>query len=239
MRFIISMEKPCELFRPYVLALCLFSVFYGSFMAVSQEDMKRTIAYSSVAHMNFALLGLFSNTYYGYMGALCMFVSHGIISPALFLSIGVVYDRYYDRNVQRYGGLITVMPMFITGVFLFMISNFSFPLTSNFIGEVLILIGLALSIHNVLFLIAAVGTYFAIIYSMLLFNKLSFGTVKVPGVEEEEIGADGSIEWVVKTRFKDLERSEAYIFYVLICVNLIFGIVPTIFLMYLFLSAWD
>lgn len=145
LRFLFLFEEPRYFFQPFAITICLFSVFYGSYMALVQKDLKKIIAYSSVAHMNFALLGFFSNNFYGLVGGMCLMISHGFVSSALFFLIGMLYERYHDRAVEHYGGLVQLMPVFITIFFIFIISNFSFPLTSNFVGEFLVLLGLATS----------------------------------------------------------------------------------------------
>jgi NADH:ubiquinone oxidoreductase subunit 5 (subunit L)/multisubunit Na+/H+ antiporter MnhA subunit len=218
--------------RPFALMICTLSVFYGSFMAIGQEDLKRIIAYSSIAHMNFALLGIFSKTVYGYLGGLCMMVSHGIVSPALFLAVGVLYERFGDRNVLRYGGLSSLLPSFITCFYIFILSNFSFPLTSNFVGEFLIFISLGVSVHQFVLIVVAGSSYFAMVYSMLLYSKMAYGGLKVPGAEEDA-------RKNIKTVFEDMTRKEAYVFYVLMFGNFVFGIIPTVFLTYFYLAVCD
>lgn len=218
--------------RPFALMICTLSVFYGSFMAIGQEDLKRIIAYSSIAHMNFALLGIFSKTVYGYLGGLCMMVSHGIVSPALFIAVGVLYERFGDRNVLRYGGLSSLLPSFITCFYIFILSNFSFPLTSNFVGEFLIFISLGVSVHQFVLIVVAGSSYFAMVYSMLLYSKMAYGGLKVPGAEEDA-------RKNIKTVFEDMTRKEAYVFYVIMFGNFVFGIIPTVFLTYFYLAVCD
>ena len=112
LRFLFLFDFARFSYEPYILALCLVGIFIASFIAIRQTDMKRIIAYSSIVHMNFALLGYFSNTVYGLVGGTLLMVSHGIVSSALFLLIGVLYDRYHTRSVLYFGGLVTVMPLF-------------------------------------------------------------------------------------------------------------------------------
>lgn len=129
-------------FAPLVTTFALLGVVYGSLSTLRQIDLKRIIAYSSVAHMNLVMLGLFSNTHAGIAGAIYLMVGHGVVSAALFLCVGVLYDRYHTRLLRYYGGLTTVMPIFATLFFIFSLANMSFPGTSNFLGELLIFLGL-------------------------------------------------------------------------------------------------
>lgn len=129
-------------YAPVICVLSLLGVVYGSFSTVRQIDLKRIIAYSSVAHMNLVVLGLFSFSVQGVEGALFLMVGHGVVSAALFFCVGVLYDRYHSRLLRYYGGLVTVMPTFATFFFIFTLANMSFPGTSNFLGELLIFVGL-------------------------------------------------------------------------------------------------
>lgn len=235
LRFLLSMEYPYYFFKDYVLWICIFSVLFASYKATVQEDMKRMIAYSSIAHMNFALLGIFSNHLYGYAGALCLMITHGIISPALFFSIGILYFRYGDRNALKYGGLASTMPLFITFLYLFILANFSVPLTSNFVGEFLIFVSLGLSLNKLVLAMLGVCAYYALVYSILLYNKVSFGDLKVPGVqEEEEVQIGVKPDLMEKTQYFDLHRFEFYVVGVLFFINCIFGVAPTLFLTYVY-----
>ena len=128
--------------RPLVFALGLLSIYHASIIALRQVDLKKTIAYSSVAHMGFVLLGLFSLNIYGFLGSLFIMFSHGIVASALFFLVGVIYDRYKTRNILDYGGLVSIMPNYIICLFFFILANLSFPGTSNFAGELYTLLGL-------------------------------------------------------------------------------------------------
>jgi NADH:ubiquinone oxidoreductase subunit 4 (subunit M) len=128
-------------FTPFIYMISLISILYSSLTTIRQIDLKRIIAYSSVAHMNFGLLGLFSNTLQGLIGALFLALSHGFVASALFLCIGVLYDRHHTRLVNYYSGLTLVMPVFSLIFFFFSLSNLGLPGTSSFVGELLILLG--------------------------------------------------------------------------------------------------
>lgn len=128
-------------FKKYVLSLALVGIIYASGATMSQQDLKRVIAYSSVAHMNAAVLGLFSLTPSGIAGAFLIMLAHGIVSPALFFCIGILSDRHHTRLIKHYSGLVQVMPMFTICFLFFILGNMSFPGTANFIGEFLIFVG--------------------------------------------------------------------------------------------------
>jgi len=143
LRFLLPLFPDAVLFySPWVYTLGICSVIYASLSTIRQIDLKRIIAYSSIAHMNMVVLGIFSNNCYGLDGAFFLMLGHGIISTALFFLVGVAYDRYHTRLLRYYGGLIVVMPVFGNLFFFFALGNFGFPGTSNFIGEILILIGI-------------------------------------------------------------------------------------------------
>lgn len=127
--------------QKFVFVIAIFSIFYASFIAIRQIDVKKIVAYSSVAHMGFVVLGLFSLTYFGLLGSYFTMISHGVVASALFFLVGVVYERYKSRNLLYYGGLVTVMPIYSFFFFLFVLANIAFPFTSNFIGELFILLG--------------------------------------------------------------------------------------------------
>jgi NADH:ubiquinone oxidoreductase subunit 4 (subunit M) len=128
-------------FTPLVFTLCVISIIYASATTIRQIDLKKIIAYSSVVHMNFALLGLFTNTTFGIEGSLFFMLGHGIVSSGLFLCVGILYDRYHTRNILYYGGLVQTMPIFSTFFLIFTLANLGLPGMVNFIGEFLVLVG--------------------------------------------------------------------------------------------------
>ncbi len=128
-----------------VYVVALFSIFYASFVAIRQLDIKKIVAYSSIAHMGFVVLGLFSLTFFGFVGGYFTMLSHGIVASSLFFLVGVLYDRYKTRNLLYYGGLASVMPLFSFFFFLFTLANIGFPFTSNFVGEFYTLLGVVSS----------------------------------------------------------------------------------------------
>jgi NADH:ubiquinone oxidoreductase subunit 4 (subunit M) len=128
-------------FTPLVFTMCVIGIIYSSLTTIRQIDLKKIIAYSSVAHMNFALLGLFTNNVQGIEGCLFFMLGHGVVSSGLFLCIGILYDRYHTRNILYYGGLVQVMPIFSLFFLIFTLANIGFPGMVNFVGEFLVLIG--------------------------------------------------------------------------------------------------
>jgi NADH:ubiquinone oxidoreductase subunit 4 (subunit M) len=161
----------------FVLIIALFSLTHSSIVALCQIDIKKIIAYSSVAHMNYSLIGLFSHNILGIAGSYIMIYSHAITSSALFLGIGVLYDRYKTRLIFYYGGLSLLMPIFSIFFFIFILSNFGFPGTFNFIGELLLTYG-GLSFSFVIIVITAFSLIMSLIYSLFLYNRIFFGFIK-------------------------------------------------------------
>jgi len=139
--------------------------------------MKKIIAYSSVAHMNLVVLGLFSNTFQGLQGAIFMMVGHALSSSGLFFLVGCLYDRYRSRLITYYGNLVQTMPLFSFFMLLYCLTNFSLPGTCNFVGEILILFGI-FEVNNLVMFIVVISTLITLLYSILLLNKLIYGTSK-------------------------------------------------------------
>jgi len=161
-------------FQPIVYVLSLIGIWYSSLTTIRQIDLKKIIAYSSVGHMNYVVLGLFSNSVEGVLGSYYMMISHGFVSSGLFLCIGILYDRYHSRNLFYYGGLVQLMPLYTTVLFFLTFANFGFPGTSSFVGEFLILLGLCGS-NSVVFFIGGLGLLLSTVYNLWFLNRLSFG----------------------------------------------------------------
>lgn len=157
----------------FILIIALIGLIYPSMVAFSQIDIKKIIAYSSIAHMNFSLIGLFSQSIVGLMGVFVLMLGHAITSGALFLGIGVLYDRYKTRIIFYYGSLATFMPIFSIIYFFFVLSNFGFPGTVNFVGEFLILVS-GLSLSNVIIIFSNIGLILSLVYSLFFFGRLFF-----------------------------------------------------------------
>lgn len=163
------------IFIVYIIALTGF--IYGSLAALNQQDIKKTIAYSSIAHMNFSLFGLFSYMLTGVAGAFIILLGHGVTSAALFMAIGVLYDRYKSRIIYYYGGLVSLMPIFAIIFFILILANFGFPGTINFVGEFFISVGL-FSTSLFTGIISNLGLILSLVYSLFLYNRLFFHHVK-------------------------------------------------------------
>lgn len=161
---------------PFLFLFALLSIIYASLSALRQTDLKRIVAYSSIAHMNFVILGIFSMTLQGIEGSLFLMFSHALVSSALFISVGFLYDRYKTRIIVYYSGLAQLMPVFSLILFLFILSNFSFPGTSSFVGEFLVLIS-CLNTNNVVGFWAATSICLSVAYSLWFFNRICFGNL--------------------------------------------------------------
>ena len=200
-------------FTPLVYTIAVIGIIYTSFTAIRQSDFKRIIAYTSIAHMNLVMLGIFSFNSIGIEGALFQSLSHGFVASALFLVIGIVYDRYHTRIVKYYSGLASVMPIYISIFLFFTLANIAFPGTSSFIGEFLLLTGSFKSNTSVTFL-GASGVILSGVYSLWLLNRIAFGNMKVQ----------------YYTKFIDLSHREFICFLPLILGTLFLGIFPGIVL---------
>jgi len=152
-------------FTPLIFVMSVIAIIYGSLTTIRQIDLKKIIAYSSVAHMNFVTLGLFSLNMQGIEGSILLMLSHGLVSSALFLCVGVLYDRHHTRLLNYYGGLIYMMPLFGIIFLFFTLANLSLPGTSSFIGEFLILVG-AFQSNTSLTVFASTGIVLGAVYSI-------------------------------------------------------------------------
>jgi len=198
-----------------LLNIALIGCIHSSFAAYGQVDAKKIIAYSSVAHMNFSLLGLFSNTLYGLVGFYYLMFGHAITSGALFLAIGVFYDRYKTRLIFYYGSLVVFMPLFSLLFFILTLSNIGFPGTVNFVGEFFILSGMC-DYAIVLIILSTVAVVYTLIFSLSLYNRLFFGPVPKMFIRF----------------YSDCTRLEFYLLVTLCAVVLILGLYPSSFLQY-------
>lgn len=159
---------------PYMIALSIIGIIYGGFICLSQTDMKKLIAYSSVAHMGFATLGIFSFTLFGWEGAILQMLNHGITTGALFLCVGIIYERTHSRDIYVNAGLGTITPAFVGFFGLFSISSFAFPGTNNFVGELYILIGVFAQ-HKIAGFFAVGGAILAAAYMLRLLKQIVWG----------------------------------------------------------------
>jgi len=200
-------------FTPLVYTMSVIGIIYTSFTAIRQSDFKRIIAYTSIAHMNLVMLGIFSFNSIGIEGAIFQSLSHGFVASALFIVIGIVYDRYHTRIVKYYSGLVSVMPIYISIFVFFTMANISFPGTSSFVGEFLILTGSFKCSTSVTFL-GATGVIIGGAYSLWLLNRIAFGNIKVKYCK----------------KFIDLNKREFLSFVPLILGTLVLGIAPNLVL---------
>jgi NADH-quinone oxidoreductase subunit M len=198
-----------ELFTPLVYLLSLIAIIYTSLIALMQEDMKKLIAYSSVAHMGFVTLGIFTITQQGIEGSIIQMISHGLVSAALFLCVGVVYDRMHSRLISTYGGLVSVMPKYSILFMLFTLAALGLPGTSGFIGEFLVLMG-AFKDNFLVAVIASFGVIFGAAYMLWLYRRVIFGNL---------INKD-------LLKIPDLDISEKFILWSLALPVLFFGFYP-------------
>jgi NADH-quinone oxidoreductase subunit M len=181
-------------FTPLIFALSVIAIVYTSLVAFRQTDMKKLIAYSSVAHMGFVTLGIFSGNIYGEQGAIFQMLSHGVISGALFLCVGVVYDRMHTREIAFYGGLVSRMPMYAAVFMLFTMGNVGLPGTSGFIGEIVSLTG-TYGASTWPAVVAATGVVLSAMYALTLYRRVVFGEITNPALSA--IGDLGSREVLI------------------------------------------
>ncbi|RZO49180.1 MAG: NADH-quinone oxidoreductase subunit M [Candidatus Pelagibacterales bacterium] len=198
-----------DYFTPLVFILSVIAIIYTSLVALMQDDMKKLIAYSSVAHMGFVTIGIFSLTKQGLEGSIIQMISHGLISAALFLCVGVVYDRFHSRMISSYSGLVNIMPKYAFVFMIFTLAALGLPGTSGFIGEFLILVGV-FKINIFVAVMSSLGVILAAAYMLWLYKRVVFGKTSNSEVKE----------------MTDLNKTELYIFSSLIFLIIFFGIYP-------------
>jgi proton-translocating NADH-quinone oxidoreductase chain M len=214
LRFSIPLFPEASLyFTPLVFTMSVIAVMYTSLTTVRQVDLKKIIAYSSVAHMNFVTLGLFSLNPQGVEGSLLLMISHGLVSPALFLCIGALYDRHKTRLLRYYGGTVRTMPIFSSVFLFFTMGNISLPGTSSFVGEFLVLTG-TYQANPFICVLGATGMVLGAAYSLWLYNRVTFGAFKPHFI----------------STYADLNRREFFTFLPLIISVLWMGVYPEVFL---------
>lgn len=200
-------------FAPFVYTLSVLGIMYASCTTLRQIDLKKMIAYSSVAHMGFVTLGLFSLNLQGVEGSLLLMLSHGLVASALFLCVGVLYDRHKTRLIKYYGGLVHVMPVFSLCFLIFTLGNLSLPGTSSFVGEFLLLAG-CFQTNTFLTTLAATGMVLGAAYSLWLYNRVIFGNFKLEFLHV----------------FADVNRREFFLFFPFALGVLWMGVFPDAFL---------
>jgi len=196
-------------FTPLIYSLSVIAIIYTSLVALMQEDMKKLIAYSSVAHMGFVTMGIFAGTMQGVAGGVFQMISHGIVSGALFLCVGIVYDRMHTREIAAYGGLVNRMPLYAMVFMVFTLANVGLPGTSGFIGEFMTLIGtFKVSVPTVVF--ATTGVILSAAYALWLYRKIVFGALVKPSL----------------ATMKDMTFRECLTLFPLVALTLLFGVYP-------------
>jgi NADH-quinone oxidoreductase subunit M len=194
---------------PLIFALSVVAITYTSLVALVQDDMKKLIAYSSVAHMGFVTMGIFAATTQGVAGGIFQMVSHGIVSAALFLCVGVVYDRVHSREIAAYGGLVNRMPFYAAAFMVFTLANVGLPGTSGFIGEFLALIG-TFKVNIPVATLATLGVILSAAYALWLYRKVIFGVLEKPSL----------------AAIRDLDQREILVLAPLAILTIFFGVYP-------------
>jgi NADH-quinone oxidoreductase subunit M len=196
-------------FAPLVFTLSIVAIIYTSLVALAQEDMKKLIAYSSVAHMGFVTMGLFTLTHQGIEGGIYQMLSHGIVSGALFLCVGVIYDRMHTREIAAYGGLVNRMPVYAACLMVFTLANVGLPGTGGFVGEFLTMLGAFL--HNSwIAIFAATGVILSAAYALFLYRRVVFGELVNPALQT----------------IKDLSMREVALLAPLVIITIAMGVYP-------------
>ncbi|RWP23150.1 NADH-quinone oxidoreductase subunit M [Mesorhizobium sp.] len=198
-----------EMFAPLVFALSVVAIIYTSLVALMQEDMKKLIAYSSVAHMGFVTMGIFAMNQEGVQGAIFQMLSHGLVSGALFLCVGVIYDRMHTRDIDAYGGLVNNMPKYATVFMIFTMANVGLPGTSGFVGEFLTMLGV-FRVNTWVAFFAATGVILSAAYALWLYRRVIFGAL-----------TKDSLKGLL-----DLSTREKVIIYPLAVLVIFFGVYP-------------
>jgi NADH-quinone oxidoreductase subunit M len=210
LRFSLPMfPEASVLFAPLVFTLSVVAIIYTSLVAMMQEDVKKLIAYSSVAHMGFVTMGIFAMTQQGVAGSMYQMISHGIVSGALFLCVGVVYDRLHTREIAAYGGLVNRMPLFAVVFLIFTLANVGLPGTSGFVGEFMTLIG-TFKVNTWVGSLATIGVILSACYALWLYRKMVFGALTKPSLMS----------------MRDLTPREILIFVPLVVLTILFGVYP-------------
>jgi NADH-quinone oxidoreductase subunit M len=200
-----------EMFAPLVFTMSIVAIIYTSLVALAQEDMKKLIAYSSVAHMGFVTMGIFTLTHQGVEGGIFQMLSHGVVSGALFLCVGVVYDRMHTREISAYGGLVNRMPLYAACFMVFTLANVGLPGTSGFVGEFLTMVGAYL--HNSwIAIFAATGVILSAAYALFLYRRIIFGALVKPTLQT----------------IQDLTAREVAILAPLVVITIAMGVYPTV-----------
>jgi NADH-quinone oxidoreductase subunit M len=207
------LPEASEFFLPLIMIMSIIAIIYTSLVALAQTDIKKLIAYSSVAHMGMVTIGIFLVNQQGIEGAIIQMISHGVVSAALFLSVGVIYDRMHTLDINFYGGLVNNMPLYSVSFMIFVLASVGLPGTSGFVGEFLIIMG-AFKYNSLIALFSATGIILSAVYMLYLFKRIIFG--QMSNVKLKDI--------------LDIDFREKIILYPLIIMIILIGIFPNIFL---------
>ena len=221
LRFSLTLFPDASIFfSPLVYLLSIIGILYASMNAIRQTDLKRIIAYSSIAHMNLVTLGIFSFNILGIEGAILQSISHGFVSGGMFLLVGILYTRYHSRFLFYYGGLVHLMPIYAIFFLIFTMANIALPGTSSFVGEFLLLCGV-FKINIIVCIISALGVVLCGAYSLWLYNRIIFGNLKIS----------------YTTNFSDIKLREFFVLLPLLFFIFFMGIYPTFFSSFIHLAS--
>jgi NADH-quinone oxidoreductase subunit M len=210
LRFSLPMfASASDMFAPFIFTLSVVAIIYTSLVALAQEDMKKLIAYSSVAHMGFVTMGIFTLTHQGIEGGIFQMLSHGVVSGALFLCVGVLYDRMHTREIAAYGGLVERMPSYAACFMVFTLANVGLPGTSGFVGEFLTMLG-AFQVNTWVAIFATTGIILSAAYALYLYRRIIFGALTKPSLKA----------------ILDLSPREIAILAPLVIITILMGIYP-------------
>jgi NADH-quinone oxidoreductase subunit M len=196
--------------QTFVFTLSVIAIIYTSLVALMQEDIKKLIAYSSVAHMGFVTMGIFAANTQGIQGALFQMLAHGLVASALFLCVGVIYDRMHTREISAYGGLVNNMPKYAVVLLIFTMANVGLPGTAGFVGEFLTLVG-AFRANTWVAFFATTGVILSAAYALWLYRRVVFGTLDKEALKS----------------MLDLDTREKLILYPLVVLVIFFGVYPS------------
>jgi NADH-quinone oxidoreductase subunit M len=210
LRFSLPMfASATETFAPFIFVMSVIAIIYTSLVALAQEDMKKLIAYSSVAHMGFVTMGIFSLTHQGVEGGIFQMLSHGVVSGALFLCVGVIYDRMHTREIAAYGGLVARMPIYAACFLIFSLANVGLPGTGGFVGEFLAMLG-TFAVNTWVVIFAATGTILSAAYMLYLYGRVMYGALVKPSLQA----------------IQDLSLREVAILAPLVIITILMGVYP-------------
>lgn len=224
---IFLLPNATEFFRPAITVLAVIGILYSSFTILRQVDLKRIVAYSSISHMSFVILGSFAGSLISLHGAFLLMIAHGLVSGGLFLSVGYLYDRYKSRNILYFRGLTDIMPLFAFSFFLLILANLGFPPTLNFISELLILSGV-MELSPVSAFLSGVGIIFAGISGFWIFTRIFFGNFAITN------------GFFYVNYYYDLTRREFLSLFPLILLTVLLGFHPNFLLNFVYfeISSW-